>query len=247
MNGSAIYRRSIVAALSLIVLFVGMVTPTFAKNDNPQVLPPDSHAFGKTYGEWSAAWWQWAYSIPVNNNPLFDETGKNCGVDQSGKVWFLGGTYTTSPDAGGVTRANRLCTIPSGTALFFPILNAECDNFWPPIDPPLQVPELRTLCEGQINSVSNLLADVDGVSLNNLNNYRVISPVFDVTLPDNNIPQFFGFDAPAGKYSPLVGDGYYLMLAPLSVGKHTIHFHGEAGNFVLDITYHITVAPKGKL
>ncbi len=91
INGSAIYRRSIVAALSLIVLFVGMVTPTFAKNDNPQVLPPNSHAFGKTYGEWSAAWWQWLYSMPTNQHPLYDTA--ECSEGQSGKVWFLGGTY----------------------------------------------------------------------------------------------------------------------------------------------------------
>jgi hypothetical protein len=244
MKGSALYRRSIVAALSLIVLFVGMVTPTFAKNDNPQVLPPNSHAFGKTYGEWSAAWWQWAYSIPVEDNPLFDETGKNCAVGQSGHVWFLGGVYNESGEA------ERTCIIPTGTALFFPILNAECDNFWPPITPPKDVEGLRELCKEQIDAVTNLSASIDGVALKNLQNYRVTSPVFSVRLPDNNIPQLFTTDpVPAGEYSSLVGDGYYLMLAPLSAGKHTIHFHGEVPdfNFALDITYHITVVPKGRL
>jgi hypothetical protein len=38
-------------------------------------------------------------------------------------------------------------------------------------------------------------------------------------------------------------DGYYLMLAPLSPGSHTVHFGGEAPalNFTIDVTYHITV------
>ena len=27
---------------------------------NPGVLPPQSHSFGQTYGEWEASFWQWA-------------------------------------------------------------------------------------------------------------------------------------------------------------------------------------------
>src|SRR5438876_1613577 len=30
---------------------------------NPRVLPPGSSSFGKSYGEWSAQWWQWAFSF----------------------------------------------------------------------------------------------------------------------------------------------------------------------------------------
>ena len=36
------------------------------------------------------------------------------------------------------------------------------------------------------------------------------------------------------------------MLAPLSVGQHTIHYTGTFGdpfNFTLDITYTLTIAP----
>ncbi len=33
----------------------------------------------------------------------------------------------------------------------------------------------------------------------------------------------------------------YVMVAPLSLGHHSIHFHGASGAFVLDITYHIYV------
>jgi hypothetical protein len=44
----------------------------------------------------------------------------------------------------------------------------------------------------------------------------------------------------AGTYFPAV-DGYYVMVAPLSIGDHTIHFHGTAGPYVRDVTYNITV------
>jgi hypothetical protein len=54
-----------------------------------------------------------------------------------------------------------------------------------------------------------------------------------------------------GSTADSVGDGVYLMLAPLSSGQHDIHFSGEAVfttaedgfdfTFQLDITYHVTV------
>jgi hypothetical protein len=41
------------------------------------------------------------------------------------------------------------------------------------------------------------------------------------------------------------------MLAPLSAGSHTIHFRGQVNPDLLDfeteVTYHLTVAPRGQL
>ena len=67
-----------------------------------------------------------------------------------------------------------------------------------------------------------------------------------MTFSDNNIPQFFGFDVPAGTYSPFVGDGFYLMLKPLTPGQHTLRFHGSvpAASFTVDIVYHLTVSGR---
>ena len=50
-------------------------------------------------------------------------------------------------------------------------------------------------------------------------------------------------DLVAGAQSPAVGDGVYLMVKPLRLGRHTIHFTGEAPafNFFLDIAYRVTV------
>ena len=51
--------------------------------------------------------------------------------------------------------------------------------------------------------------------------------------------------APAGTYFPVVADGYYLLLAPLRPGVHTIAFGGSAGvapnAFTQDITYTLRV------
>src|SRR5262245_34288773 len=38
-------------------------------NPNPGVLPPQSHPFGMTYGQWEGAFWKWALSLDADHNP----------------------------------------------------------------------------------------------------------------------------------------------------------------------------------
>ena len=92
--------------------------------------PTNPKIFGRTLGEWSAEWWNWALQFPLETSPLFAEGDVDCGMEQSGTVWFLAGSSTGAPSV-------RNCTIPKGKALFFPVLNLV---FWGPED----VPE----CEG---------------------------------------------------------------------------------------------------
>lgn len=73
-------------------------------NGNPGVIPPNARVHGKTYAEWSAAWWQWLWSAPVDVNPGLDETGEFVTWGQSGPVWFI------APNYGGVSE--RWATIP---------------------------------------------------------------------------------------------------------------------------------------
>jgi len=86
---------------------------------------------------------------------------------------------------------------------------------------------------------------VDGQPLTGLDQYRFAPPEFGADLPDQNIWQAFGgCPTPAGHYQPLVPDGIYVMLAPLSVGPHTIHFRGTIGdpvNFTPEATYDLKV------
>jgi hypothetical protein len=213
-----------------------------AGNSNPGILPPHSKVHGKSYGEWSAAWWQWAYSLPVDQNPFFDETGCANGANgQSGSVWFLTGVINASGTA------VRDCSVPVGKALFFPILNVECATLEGNGE---TEGELRACTESLMKLATNLAAEIDGVSIQNLENYRAASPLFTYgPLPENNVLQSFGYDAPAGATSLAVADGFYLMLAPLSKGAHTLHFtgrflgeyNGSPIDFTLDITYHLIV------
>ena len=93
------------ALLATAILLLAAALPTLAGTGNvgnPGILPPQSHAFGKTYAEWSVNYWQWVFSLPATNSPILD-TG-DCSAGQSGPVWFVAGTF-------GCTTNTRSCTI----------------------------------------------------------------------------------------------------------------------------------------
>src|SRR5262245_13185084 len=83
------------------------------------IIPVDSRPYGFTYGEWSAKWWQWLLSIPMEYNPAFDSSGANSNINQTSlPVFFLCQTYEKAnalPD--------RTVIIPKNYSIFMPIIN----------------------------------------------------------------------------------------------------------------------------
>jgi hypothetical protein len=198
-----------------------------AGNRNPRVIPPQTTAYGG-YSQLAAAWWQWILQTPGSTSPLSDTNGEFAAVNQSGPVWFLAG------NSGGTSE--RTVTVPAGKALFFPVLNAFDTEDG-------TVPEMRAGLAALIDTASDMDVEIDGKSIGNLTSYREQSVEFAIDLPADNI---FGDPTLAGHYEPVVDDGIYLLVAPLRVGAHTIHFHGTTTltGFTLDVTYHLTVAPS---
>ncbi len=199
-----------------------------ASTDSSSVFTPSTSPYGQTYGQWSAAWWQWTFRVPRPENPLLDETGELASVGQSGPVWYLTGNF------GGTTM--RTATVPSDKGLFFPILTSV---FWNGPGEHFTTEELRAFAAQEIDGATNLSLEIDGATFRHLDRHRVQSPEFSFTLPPNNIINFR-----PGTYDPAVSDGYFVMLRPLPAGQHSIHFHGElpAFGFSLDVTYNLTVS-----
>ena len=204
---------------------------------NPGIVPPQSHSQRKTYGEWAAAWWQWALSIPAANNPLLDTTGQFAGVSQSGPVWFLAGTL------GG--DAERTVTVPAGKSIFMPVHNwifgsgvFDCDPTVPGV--PCDVPTLRQKAADATTAAEVVEAWIDGVQVENIRTYRAVSPEpFGIVLPEGNI-----VGIPAGTYYPQVADGYWLMLTPFSAGEHSILVRVVNSASSVDITLIIHLKVK---
>jgi len=206
---------------------------------NPGILPPHSRPFGQSYAEWSVKWWQWVFSLPANENPIVNTGDGTAG--QSGPVWFLSGAFAP-------TTATRSLHLPAGKALFFPIYNGWADNTGCPDYTTFSAQELLGFASGFVDSAPFCTCTIDGRTVQGLDNpanspYRVGGQVFSYTLAptDNILTSFFGAGciADGTTVSPAAEDGVYLMVAPLSAGKHTIHFTVLG---YLDITYRITVA-----
>jgi hypothetical protein len=196
------------------------------------ILPVDSQEeTGKTYGEWSANWWQYVLSIPAADNPLLDETGENCALDQDpdSPVFFLVGAL-----GGSITRDQ--CTVPAGKVLFFPLLN----NLFVRTESHETEDLMRNRLTGGVKATTELHASIDGVPVDDLGAlFRTVSPAFYITLPEGNL-----FGAPSGT-NFAVADGHYLMVPPLSPGTHTINFGGTTGSFTVDVTYDPLTVEEG--
>ena len=144
---------------------------------------------------------------------------------------ILGGTFGGS--------AERTCTVPAGKAIFFPIVNAFCSAEG-------TEEEMRACARAFVDQTTGLEAEVDGVPLVDLERYRAESPNFVIVLPEGDV-----FGAGPGMFEPSVADGFWILLAPLSVGEHTISFRGELGGgpdeggFETEVSYVLTVAAGG--
>jgi hypothetical protein len=183
----------------------------------------------------TAQWWQVMLSIPTTVNPLLDTTGADCMVGQRGPVWFLAGTFST-------VATIRACSVPEGEWLFFPVVNYVNVNTPTCGTGNQSVADLRAQSAPFIDTATGLSVHLDGQQIKNV--VRVKSVPFAVTLPSDNI---FGASClPAGSYSPTVDDGYYTLLPPLSLGKHTLHIQGQipmSSGFTVDVTYNLTIVP----
>jgi hypothetical protein len=206
-------RMRVVAAVASVVLCAGFVSR--AAGGTVEVLPGGSTVAGKTIGQWTEGWWNWAFSFPSSSSPFQDPTGVVATQHQSGPVFYLAGTS-------GGTPISRSFQVPGDRYVLFPLLNLIVAN-----GPDAPFPDTRaetTAFGSNAVNPSKLVAEVDGQPVSNLASHREPSSVnFTVT----GVPG----EPFAGTFHDANSDGYWLMLAPLGSGTHTLHFGGATEDF----------------
>lgn len=204
------------------------------------------------YSSLSARWWQWAFGS--ENAVIFDRTGEQCALGQpESDVWFLAGQMMMRRTVGDVENVDspgvsRLCTIPSGRRLFFPLLNSYNGCLYPQEsvdDLRQQLDSMSPLGNAGISislggsvagfKFSELLAKASGEP--SLLAQRTKSEVFSIgskglayfesqrRLHRAGVSNAHDADSPHGGYAcpdVFVGDGYYVLLAPLPPGRHRL-------------------------
>lgn len=198
------------------------------------VEPPGATVAGKTIGECTTNWWQWGLSFGPLANPFYDSYGGYASLNQSGPVFFLAG----SP--GGSN--SRRFEVSADVYVLVPLLAGEFSQLELGFDK--TAAEVRQAAKQLADLIGSLHATLDGVPIPQITLFahREVSPDFDFVATSGN-----ALGVPAGHSGIAVADGYFLMLAPLSPGVHTLNYGGSApllGVFV-DETDTITVGvPK---
>lgn len=230
--------KSICASFAILLFYIGLTTVSGASASSGfDVYPSDSSPNGTEYGEWTGRWWDWFIGMPDDvDHPLNDRTGEQCNRNQEylPSVWFgIGGS--TVP-------VERSCNIPEGAEILIPIIINECSTAE---DPTLITEDqLRACAEDNANFFTNMAVTIDGVPLQNIDEYYIVSPMFNTTFPEVN-PMFTAHPGSTNAVSA----GYWLFLNPLSPGEHELHIQGASvdptvfstRNFAQDFTYHLTI------
>jgi len=232
----------ITAALVLSVTGPAWASAGNKPGDGTTVVPPDGKYHGKTYAEWSGEAVEWALELPLEGHPATDSPDFDITAGQHGNVWFLTGPLGTVERSG---------TIPKNKALLITIANVDASSLEAPPFYGATEDEQRAIAEffGDHIQPASLVCTIDGVPVENLDQYRFTSPQVDFTAPS---PWLFG---EIGGDGTAVAVGYYLLVEPLSRGQHTIHFealfHFDAGevpefgpdalDLPVNMTYHLEV------
>ena len=203
--------------------FFAFISPGIAQTDI--AVPPTESVANISQADWSKAWWQWAGSFNRMDSPVADRTGKNCHLKQNGPVWFLAGTY-------GIQRTIRTCTVPRDKYLFFPIINYVVMPTTSEESRASYCASFARTAKAVTDQPSNLILDLDGRRIEDLTSYRQFTTeCFDVG----------ALAEPKYRIFPSAANGYYVMLRPLSPGKHVLNFGGMLPSTVQAVTYTLLV------
>lgn len=236
----------IIIKISLIIIsFLTIFLQVSSINglNNAQIFSPSEKPYGLSYANYSEIYWKWITSFPEKVNPEKDKTGEFCTNGQSNSlpVFFLSGS--------GNYVDKRVCEISKDKAIVIPIMVGEMSMAEGRKDGQnLTIEDLKRITKNDQDSVLTMHLVIDGIvyEKEQLDKYRVNTNAFDVIFPEDAL-----FGVPPGP-SKAIADGHFVIVKPLSPGKHKIWWTSSLGClkgegecmeefFFQDVTYDILV------
>lgn len=187
-----------------VVILLGLLSAPWGAPARADVLPVGSVVGDRTIAEWSADWWAWALSFPVEMSPLLDETGEFAPLGNIGGPIFFAVSSTGSP-------VSRKYTVPAGQYFLIPIYtyvwtyDDTCDN----------ETCARQIVDSAVQAVTKMSVRIDGEPVQGLFSHYETTPVFSITVPDDGL-----YGPGEGGTFEAVSSGYWLMFEPLKPGRH---------------------------
>jgi hypothetical protein len=190
--------------------------------------------FGRTIGDWAASAFQFFAAQPYSTLPA-------CGTKaRTGPVWFLAGDWRGWSPSGPYS-AEFECTVPREVHVFFSVAT----SFWiqtPLDDPSYTEMDWRAFAHSGLPYFWPELyieVELDGRLVTFDPKTPIVeaqTPVFKAIWNDDNM-----FDIDPAAYlngNPIVNNGYFVMLPPMSPGEHVLKIRPMLG---IEWTYRLTV------
>ncbi len=192
--------------------------------------------------------WKWRLELPGPDfSCAVEQPGAADGGETQSDVFFLFGSHNTS------------CTIPLGEMIFINLMGWEWDNGGFPPEDQLTDDQMKSNLTIANAAVTGLSLQIDGKSYGStvcdFANYLTVWTQFSYTMPNtptnycNAFPGWCTYGYFSGPVPDAFCGGYWILLAPLPAGTHTIHstMHSDAipslGISAIDYdnTYNLTV------
>jgi hypothetical protein len=224
--------ENILTVLITLILFSNFDL-VHADSLNAGIFSEESTPFGIGYDDWVSKWWNWHVSMSKDTHPRENNEPSRCASNQEGDVWFLADILQGKEE--------RSCTIPEGRAILVPLLTGACwdDN----TDPELKTDQGLLKCAKEGDEYSVVSAQLNGVQLKNLQDYRVHTTPFNLTIPEgNNVVESL-----PGTFRA-IADGYFIFLEPLTRGNYELQLKTSVANpvtpdynYAAEVLYHIKI------
>ncbi|QBR45087.1 hypothetical protein [Stenotrophomonas indicatrix] len=198
---NGIGSRLRLAGVATVLMFAGQASALAA----PAASPVTREAVaGISLSEWTARWWRWADAQRVA--PYLDPDGRLCELGQEGPVWNLAGTN-------GRFQPRRQCVVPEGRHLLLPIINMASYQTGEDVS----CEELQAGAAINNDHLVSAVVLLDGQPLGDMRLHRVKSEGCFRMDPDDDDSRL------------AAADGYWLMLKPLTPGRHTVSVGANYG------------------
>lgn len=205
---------------------ISSATEANHRNPNPELYRKDARPFGVDMETWAERLTQWIYRQPLEANPVLDQTGEDCAVDQDGPVWFI-----PPIDGPPVFSGTRTCTIPRHKAILLDIGNGlamyprpTIATYQPNLGETLHAFLARRV-DAVMDTVDFLAVSLDGRELEDVLSYRFVSKDLFELIGDLSIKAAYDSRI-LGWGMPAVSDGFFMMFKPLRPGPHVIIVRG---------------------
>lgn len=202
------------------ILVLAVAGPASAQRAGRGFLPSNAKVHGYTLADLSVAWNIWGFGSPEAVNPNVNPRCEQSPFDS--KIWFLPVSF------GGVGELD--CDIPLGAFLVVTPGGYFCE----PVEAGGSTEaEMQACAEAGFELLTKVEVALDGRSATQLDRYVVTSP--RIELPGPNLL--------SADPTTVVDTSYFLVVHPLSRGRHTLWAYDEfaAFDFTAGFTFNFTV------